>query len=259
MVTRASSVTREALVSVLALFALVSIPESALAQGAAGTERGVDVSGAVSVTNKGISTIPSFTLGKPAAIFELAIRKGDLGFEPQLRFGLDGQPWTFLFWVRYRPLTDGKFQLTVGGHPAYAFRTIAVSTAGVSRDLIQVRRYLAVDLTPNYLLTDHVSVGAYYLYSHGIDEDAAAHTHFISARVTVSNVTLAGRYSLQVAPQLYYLSTDGQDGTYLSSTVTLARQASPWSVSSTINKPLRSNVTGGQAFLWNVSANYAIR
>ena len=53
--------------------------------------------GAVSLTTKGISTIPSFTLGKPAVIFDLFIGKKRLSFEPQFRFALEGKPWSFLF------------------------------------------------------------------------------------------------------------------------------------------------------------------
>ncbi len=54
--------------------------------------------GAVSVTNNGISLVPTFSLGKPAVIFDMVVGKRKLSFEPQLRFALDGKPWSFLFW-----------------------------------------------------------------------------------------------------------------------------------------------------------------
>ena len=50
------------------------------------------VSGGITVTNKAISLIPTFTLGKPAAIFDFAVRKGAVSFEPQFRVGLNGKP-----------------------------------------------------------------------------------------------------------------------------------------------------------------------
>jgi hypothetical protein len=65
----------------------------------------------VSVTTKGISTIPSFTLGKPAVIFDVAMGTRKLSFEPQFRFSLEGKPWSFLFWWRYKLLTTDKFKL----------------------------------------------------------------------------------------------------------------------------------------------------
>ena len=41
------------------------------------------VTGGISITNKGISAIPTFTLGKPAAIVDLTVRKQRASFEPQ--------------------------------------------------------------------------------------------------------------------------------------------------------------------------------
>jgi hypothetical protein len=55
------------------------------------------LNGAVTVTNNGISLIPTFTLGKPAVIFDLSIGKR-VSFDPQLRFALEGKPWSFVFW-----------------------------------------------------------------------------------------------------------------------------------------------------------------
>jgi len=50
------------------------------------------ISGAVAVTQNGFSVIPMFTLGKPAAFFDLSVGNVRLAFEPQLRFSLEGRP-----------------------------------------------------------------------------------------------------------------------------------------------------------------------
>ena len=65
--------------------------------------------GAITVTTKGISTFPNLTLGKPAAIFDLVAGNGRLSFEPTFRFSLEGEPWTFLFWGRYKAVQNDKF------------------------------------------------------------------------------------------------------------------------------------------------------
>src|SRR5262245_5847367 len=85
------------------------------------------LAGAVTVTNKGISLVPTFTLGKPAVIFDLSMGKRKLYFEPQLRFALEGKPWSFLFWWRYRLLNKNKMAVTLGAHPAMNFKTEAWS------------------------------------------------------------------------------------------------------------------------------------
>jgi hypothetical protein len=243
--------------SVLAL--LVSLASLAHAQSPTGGARPVEVSGAVNINSKGISLVPALTLGRPAAIFDLAVRKGDFSFEPQLRFALDGKPWSFLLWGRYRAVTREKFRLTVGGHPAFSFRTTAATGNAVSRELIEVRRYLAVEATPTFVLSPRANAGGYYLYSRGVAPGAAPHTHLAAARVTLANIGVFRDYVVQVAPQFYYLRTSGQDGTYVSASASIGRSSSPWSIGTIVNQPLQSKVVGGQDFLWNVSVTYAFR
>lgn len=245
--------------AILLVIAVVGTPSSASAQ-TDGTGPGpVQVSGAVNINTKGISQVPALTLGRPAAIFDLAVRKGAFGFEPQFRFGLDGKPWSFLLWGRYRAVNGEKFRLTVGGHPAFSFRTTEAAINGASRDFIEVRRYIAGELTPTYALTPNLGVGGYYLYSHGIDVGAPKHTHLVAARTNVSNLELFHDYVVQLAPQIYFLRTNGQNGTYVSASVSFGRSGWPISIGTIVNQPIRTDVAGGQDFLWNVSLNYAFR
>ena len=62
----------------------------------------------ITVTNKGISTIPNLTLGKPAVLFDFVIGGDRLSFEPSFRFAMEGKPWSFLFWWRYKLVESGK-------------------------------------------------------------------------------------------------------------------------------------------------------
>ncbi len=83
----------------------------------------------LSVTHNGFSFIPSFSLGKPAAILDVAVGNKRLSFEPQFRFALEGKPWSFIFIYRYKFIDRDKFQFTFGGHiPAIVFRTETVTT-----------------------------------------------------------------------------------------------------------------------------------
>ncbi len=102
----------------LLFLTLINLTHFSFSQNSDSTKLISHFSGAVSVTNKGISTIPSFTLGKPAVIFDLSIGKGNLSFEPQLRFALEGKHWSFLFWWRYKLLNNDKFLINIGAYPA---------------------------------------------------------------------------------------------------------------------------------------------
>jgi hypothetical protein len=211
---------------------------------------------AATVTNYGISFIPTFTLGKPAAIFDLSIGRR-LTFDPQLRFSLEGKPWSFLFWFHYKLVENNKFLLRIGAHPALSFRNITLSTDELPEKTIVARRYLAAELAPVYSLTRNINVGVTYMYSRCLEPDAARNTHYLTLNSTFSNIAVAKELFIRVNPQLYYLRTDKNEGYFFSSGLNISKRNFPLSVSALINKTIKSHVPGSKDFLWNVSLVYA--
>jgi hypothetical protein len=221
-------------------------------------KRSLQLKGAVTVTNKGISFVPTFTLGKPAAIFNLSLGKRKLFFEPELRFSLKGKPWSFLFWGRYKLLTTGKFQMNVGSHLGLNYRYDSISDNGtVTTTGLVVRRYLAGELAPNYYISKNVSVGGYYMYSRGLDKGTIKNTHFVTINSNISNIRLGDQFYARIAPQLYYLALDARDGLFITSSFNLAKKNFPLSFQSIINKSLDTDIAGSTEFLWNVSLIYS--
>ncbi len=213
--------------------------------------------GAVTLTTKGISTIPNLTLGKPAVIFDLSIGKRKLFFEPQLRFALEGKPWSFLFWWRYELEKSDKFLLKIGTHPALAFKTIKIEDNGETKELIRVQRYFAGELAPSYFINKNFSVGMYYLYSYGIEKtDITKHTHFISVRSNISNINISDQIYMRLNPQFYYLKMDAFDGTYFNGTLAFSKRNFPLSVSALVNKAIHTRIPVGEDFIWNISLIY---
>ena len=247
-----------ALSIVLLGFVLPLLARPAISQDTASAGSHAVVAGSVSITNKGISTTSGSTLGKPAAIFDLSVRHRDLSFEPQFRFGLDGRPWAFLFWGRYKLLEREKLRISIGANPALAFRVMPVASNGVTREVTVTRRYVAGELHPSYSLTRNIRVGVYYLYSYGVEQGVTKHTRFAASRVSLTNVRISDRYFVRLDPQLSYLTTDDRVGFYLNSGFTLAKRSLPLSISAVVNKPIRTSVPGGEDLLWNVSLNYSI-
>jgi len=212
--------------------------------------------GAVTVTNNGLSFIPTFSLGKPAAIFDLSVGKR-LSFDPQFRFSLEGKPWSFLFWFRYKLLKTNKFSFNVGPHLGLAFKTLEETTNGITNETITAKRYLAGELVPNYHLSKAVSIGMYYLYSRGIDVGTTKNTNFLTLNANFSNIPLTKQFYLKIIPQVYYLKMDSHDGFYFTSAFTLANRKVPVSISSVINKVVQTDITGSKDFVWNVSLIYS--
>ena len=54
-------------------------------------------SGSVSVTNNGLSLVPTFSLGEPAALVNLSIGGKKFSFEPDMRFALKESHGLFVF------------------------------------------------------------------------------------------------------------------------------------------------------------------
>jgi hypothetical protein len=213
--------------------------------------------GGVTVTNNGISLIPTFSIDKPAVLFDLTAGRGKLSFEPQFRFSLEGKPWTFFFWWRYKLVNTSKFFVRVGVHESLSYSTLSVVTKGESKETIITQRYLAGEFTPNYFLTKNISIGLYYLYSYGIDNEFVRNTHFGMLDINFSNMKISDKFFLSYMPQIYYLRINKSDGYNITSTLTLARKKFPVSFSVFGNKTIKSNVPGHKDFVWNASLIYS--
>ncbi len=213
-------------------------------------------SAAVSATNNGISLLPNFSLGKPAVIFNMAMGKKKLSFEPEMRFAMTGKPWSFLFWWRYKVVKTNKFSFNIGAHPAIAFKEKTFINDGEPKTVLAAQRFFAGELSPNYTLTKNISVGVYYLHSFGLDKDVTKNTDFVALRSSFSDIKISKQLVLKIAPQVYYLKLDNKDGIYTSATITLSKKDSPFFISSIISKSIESNI-GGKDFVWNVSLHYA--
>ena len=238
-------------------FVLLTLTYSSFSQKKDSTNNIFHFKGAVTVTNKGISLVPTFTLGKPAAIFDLSLGKKKLFLEPQLKFSLKGKPWAILFWLRYKLIANKKFAFTIGTHPALNFRTDSFLVNGIKKGFLVTRRYLSGELVPNYFVSKNISVGLYYLYSRGLDNGTIHNGHFLTFNSSFSNINLGSQFFARFTPQVYYLNQDGKDGFYLTSSLTVAKKNFPLSLQSLFNKTIRTNVPGSQNFIWNASLIYS--
>lgn len=248
---------KSAIIGLIALSILcVSTPSKAEENPADSSKTIYHISGSALVTQTGISVIPTFTLGKPATIFDLSVGSEKFAFEPQLRFSLEGKPWSFLFWFRYKAIQTSKFRLTMGMHPSVAFRNyVTYDRVGNSKELLTPHQYLASEFAPNWILSKKISVGAYYLYSHGMTEGATNNTHFMTINSSISAIPIVKNTYLRLNPQLFYLIMDNQAGTYATLSLSLTNTHSPISISSILNQKINSTIPGND-FVWNIALVY---
>ena len=213
--------------------------------------------GAVSVTNNGISLLPTFTLGKPAAIFDLNLAGKRFSFEPQFRFALEGKPWSMIFWWRYKLVQSPKFNVKIGAHPAIAFKKTNVLLNNRPRQVLLPQRYLAGEIAPSYAISKGTTIGVYALYSKGLEPESIKNTSFITLNAGFSNIRLGNGFRLRVNPQVYHLQMDKQGGYYITSTFTVTKKNSPFSFSSIMNKTISTTIVGSKDFIYNLSLVYS--
>jgi hypothetical protein len=209
--------------------------------------------GTITATQNGISLIPSFSLNRPAVMFDFNMGGKKLTFEPFLRFGMNGKPWSFIFWFRYKIATGDKFKMSIGAHPSYVFRTISNPQVA---DAVQVSRFAAVDFTPTIVVGKNISTGVYYLFSKGLDPSSVRYTHFITLNANFSHIGLGKTLYAKFSPQFYYLNMAGKDGLYFTHALTLAANKFPLSIQTIMNKAFRTEIAGNN-FVWNASIIYS--
>jgi hypothetical protein len=215
-----------------------------------------EVTGLIGATNNGISIIPTFSLNAPALNVLFSVRRNRFSFDPDVRLTFDGKRGGMVFWFRYRLLMDKKFTFHVGAHPAYNLQTRKISENGTTTTITQARRFLAYELVPNYRISDHVSVGMYYLTGYGLQKDGPKRSHFLTINTNLSNLKLGDDVFMQFTPQFYYLKLNQEDGFYYTHTVGLVKKGWPFLLQSTVNKEIKTNITGSKKFQWNVTLLY---
>ncbi len=213
------------------------------------------ISGSASITNNGISFVPSFSLEQPAALFDLSIVKGRFSFEPQLTFSLEeGRPWYQVYWLRYNLLAEGKFQLRTSGHLGLNFAKILDAA---NNEVIKTERYLVGELIPSYEISKHINVSIQYMIAQGYDIGTSKLQHFVSLNGYFSNIIISKMLFLDASTQVYYLSTFGsEEGFYAAAAFTLRRTNFPVSLSVLGNKALSTEIDG-KDFLWNLTLTYS--
>lgn len=207
----------------------------------------------VLITNNGISLLPTFSLGKPAAQFDLSIFGKRHGFEPQIRYSMEGKPWSYIFWYRYKAVKGDKFFLTVGAHPALVFRQMTTTVGGVTRDYQAAQRYVAAEIVPNFRISPKTTVGLYFLRGHGLDRGTVSDTHFLTVNASFSNLKIFRGVYMRFVPQAYYLKQVDDKGYYVTTSTTLYNPAFPVSLNAITNHVIRTDIANSKSLVWNLS------
>src|SRR5262245_41905239 len=102
----------------------------------------VFLTGSALLTHNGINLVPTFSLNDPAAMFKFSAGKNRFSFDPEFNFSLEGKPWYFIFWLRYRLIDGKKFRVNTAAQLGLNFRQILMVINGTMTVGIMTERYV---------------------------------------------------------------------------------------------------------------------
>ncbi|GAB2522462.1 hypothetical protein [Spirosoma aerophilum] len=183
-------------------------------------------------------------------------RKNRFSFDPDIRLVSDASKGGFIFWFRYRLIEKKKFSLRVGAHPAFSLVKKTISDNGTDSEITEMLRFAAVEVVPTYKIRPNWSIGAVYLHGSGLQNHGPQNTNVLFLNNNISNISVGGSFRLNLIPTLYLLYLDGHKGSYFSGTAILSKKNVPFTLQSTINQTIKSDIPGNKDFMWNVMLAY---
>jgi hypothetical protein len=216
--------------------------------------------GSLQLTSNGISTIPAYSLGKPALMVNLSASKKRFSLNPVSAFSLDGKPWYVVTWLRYNAVNKEKIILRTSTAWSLAFRDAETISNDDTLTIRRAYRNVFLEIRPTYFFTQKTSLAMAYMYAHGIEKDNPANIHCITLNGMFTGITLAKNVTCTLSPQLFYVYfVDKGQGTFFSASVSFAHQKVPLSVGALITQPLESTLEPKSGFVWNVSLTYSFK
>lgn len=231
--------------------------QMASAQTVDSTKNLTNFSGSIGITNNGFSIIPSFSLNSPAVITNLSWRKKRFSFEPDIRFVPNLSKGSMLWWLRYRLVDNNKFSLRVGTHPAFTMVRKKIVENGLTIEITEMFRAIAFEVVPSYQFNKHFGLSAMYLQGNGLQKNTGPQlVRVLFLNTSITNINLSENVVFNLFPSVFFLYADGRRGDYFTTTGVLTHKKLPFSVQSTINKTIKSNLEGNKDFMWNIGVNY---
>lgn len=200
--------------------------------------------------------MPTFSLNRPATVMNFYWRKNRFSFDPDIRLVSDATKGGFIFWFRYRLIEKKKFSLRVGAHPAFSLVKKTIGDNGTASEITEMLRFAAVEVVPTYKIRPNWSIGAVYLHGSGLQNHGPQNTNVFFLNNTISNINVGGKFRLNLIPTAYLLYLDGHQGSYFSGTAILSKKNVPFTLQSTINQTIKSDIPGNRDFMWNVMLAY---
>jgi hypothetical protein len=180
----------------------------------------------ISINSNGIASIPAFSLGQPAAMATIKLKKGRFSYDPQLAYGLNMKPWYIDNWFHFEIIDRTAFSLVTGYNVSSFF-----SDYETEDDVFfQSQRYIGVELSGIYNITEKKYLALTYKYDKGKDK-GTIRGHFISFAGEWTGISVGQYLLLSSNLQLFYIDYQGKnDGFFISPVISFSVKEQPFSI-----------------------------
>lgn len=216
------------------------------------TRSKLNASASFSLNSNGISSIPAFSLGKPAVIASLGLAKGRFSYDPTLAYGLDAKPWFIDSWVHYLIIDKPVFKLRTGVNFSMYFSHLNPPL----EETLQGQRYWAVEMAGLFNFTPNSYLTVMYWSDNGQDH-GTLQGHFLSISGERSEIKLGKVFLMSAFLQLFYIDYNGNnDGLFLTPKISFSTRDLPFSVFYQATQPLETNISPAPGYQWNAGVAY---
>jgi len=242
----------------LIFIGLVLISSSLFSQDQSGDAKSaLELAGNILLSSNGISPVPAFSLGKPAIMTNLSLKRSRFSFTNQFNYGIDGKPWSSNNWFRFQ-FPAGKFRFRVGTNWSFYFKESTIVENNQTITIKRVNRYLENELAVIYQAKENITIQTMWWHDEGLDVDGVKRGDYYSLSMEVSKIRILKNVYLKLAPNIFYLNNKIPfSGLFVSNTASINYKESPFSLSFQVVQPIVVKPEGN--FSWNVGLGYRFK
>jgi hypothetical protein len=214
----------------------------------------------VSLNSNGISSIPAFSLGKPAIIASVALQKNRFSYDPQLAYGLNFKGWFIDSWLHYKLIDRPHFEF----RPGFNFSTFFSDYKGQEETILpnepirQAQRYFTIELTGIYKFSPKSSLTIGYWNDRG-QEKGTLLGHFFNLVYERTDIRMGKNVLIAADFQIFYIDYEGHnDGLFLSPKISASVKEVPFTIFFQPIQALESNINPFPGFRWNLGISYTL-
>jgi hypothetical protein len=210
--------------------------------------------GSFSLNSNGVSSIPAFSLGKPAIIASVSLIKNRFSYDPQLAYALTFKGWFIDSWLHYKLIDRPHFEF----RPGFNFSNFFSDYEGTGEKIRQAQRYFTAEFTGIYKFSRLSSLTIGYWNDRG-QEKGTLLGHFFNLVYERADIRIGKKVLLLADLQIFYIDYEGHnDGLFVSPKISASLSEIPFTIFFQPIQALESNIIPYPGFRWNLGVSYTL-